>query len=126
MKFNASFLNQNFQSKAKLSFLKITLISEKHFNELSNGFSFMDANYSTLHVLLEYARIYAVYCLCLFHRPSGHLKEYLESMEKIDQAVAFFHKSNPESIELTVLVSFQTYENVYRIVYILFQEIDTQ
>lgn len=37
--------------------------------------------------------------------PAIHLKEYLESMEKIDHAIAFFEKNNPESIELSVLRS---------------------
>ena len=37
-------------------------------------------------------------------RPTGHLTQYLESMEKIDQAISFFEKNNPESIELSVLV----------------------
>ncbi|XP_066927886.1 exocyst complex component 7-like [Clytia hemisphaerica] len=37
--------------------------------------------------------------------PTGHLTEYLESMEKIDHAISFFEKNNPDSIELSVLRS---------------------
>ena len=42
--------------------------------------------------------------LIMITRPTGHLTQYLESMEKIDQAISFFEKNNPESIELSVLV----------------------
>jgi len=38
------------------------------------------------------------------NRPTGHLSQYLESMEKIDHAIFFFEKNNPDSIELSVLV----------------------
>lgn len=37
--------------------------------------------------------------------PSGKLNEYLGSMEKIDQAIRFFKKNSPDSIELSVLES---------------------
>lgn len=37
--------------------------------------------------------------------PAGHLEDYLDSMVKIDQAIEFFLKNNPESIELSVLRS---------------------
>ena len=43
--------------------------------------------------------------LQFFCSPTGHLTEYLESMEKIDHAISFFEKNNPDSIELSVLVS---------------------
>jgi len=37
--------------------------------------------------------------------PAGNLSEYLESMEKMDEAVQFFLKNNPESMELSILKS---------------------
>lgn len=53
----------------------------------------------------------------LYFRPTGHLTEYLESMEKIDQAVLFFQKNNPDSIELSVLVFFYSFNYILKVTY---------
>ena len=44
-------------------------------------------------------------CTCIFYRPGAGLESYIGSMQRLQKAVQFFNKNNPDSPEMSQVVS---------------------
>lgn len=77
------------------------------YNSSNVGTKGLYSNFLSETIIYSIDKVNYIIRSCIFHffSPTGHLQDYLDHMEEIDEAIKFFEKNNPESSQLAVLVS---------------------